>query len=203
MRQAISLAFAPQACRPLSGPGGVVRFARAFSLRFRKLARSAWASRSCRASGLPAPSEFGFPVPSLSTSILVSPPAGWAFYPNVPATVRVGAILASQGPLWQFARRAGVEPFLDSLGIGPHRADPPGQNTILEVHAVPRRAERRRSSVVERVIGNDEVDSSILSGGTMVLPQFSASRRLPSRRGLPTHLVQRAGFRRIESRHTP
>jgi hypothetical protein len=26
--------------------------------------------------------------------------------------------------------------------------------------------ERRRSSVVERVIGNDEVDSSILSGGT-------------------------------------
>jgi hypothetical protein len=35
------------------------------------------------------------------------------------------------------------------------------------VRRAERDLERRRSSVVERVIGNDEVDSSILSGGTI------------------------------------
>lgn len=61
-----------------------------------------------------------------------------------------------------------MEHVLDSLGIGPPHADPPVKNSILEIREVPRHMGRRRSSVVERVIGNDEVDSSILSGGTRV-----------------------------------
>ena len=43
------------------------------------------------------------------------------------------------------------------------------------------RSQRRRSSVVERVIGNDEVLSSILSGGTMsfaAYPEEQSGQRL-------------------------
>lgn len=61
---------------------------------------------------------------------------------------------------------------------------PTGQNTILEIRKVPRHRGRRRSSVVERVIGNDEVDSSILSGGTRVseFPQKPTGNPTPHTR---------------------
>ncbi len=59
--------------------------------------------------------------------------------------------LAPAATLWQFARRTRGRP--ESFEGFASRADPP-----VSI--------RRRSSVVERVIGNDEVLSSILSGGT-------------------------------------
>lgn len=65
--------------------------------------------------------------------------------------VSMAAILAHPGPLWQFARRTARAPYIKGEAA---RADPPVKTS-------------RRSSVVERVIGNDEVLSSILSGGTI------------------------------------
>ena len=62
--------------------------------------------------------------------------------------------------------------------------------------------QRRGSSVVERIIGNDEVESSILSRGTifnLFRPSFQSDLASSSRR--ETRMGRGAGFRCVPAAH--
>ena len=145
------LPFPLQPCPPsFAGLERGLRRARASALRFNRLARSAWSSLARRAS--PCPPCGRFPCCPACWPSPRHAPGPCAFYTKALAWRRRRQALRRASPM------AGSRRTLrGSILSGLRR---------LAAHRSQTWSTSRRSSVVEHVIGNDGVGSSILPGGT-------------------------------------